>query len=260
MSVPQQSPSGTLFIVGTPIGSLDDLTIRARTVLGEVSLVVAETPLATRALLDYHGIAATITGYGRGDEEKIAILLDRLNAGHDIALVSDSGMPVIYDPGRLLIAAARASGHQVTVVPGPSAVTAAAALSGDSADRLLFVGRLPRSVPQLDRFFHTLTGETGTTVMFAPCSALQRILERIRRILPHRTVTLAINMTTPHEQLFRGDARTVLAQVKSCSEDSEVTLVLSGARKRRTRVTAAGSSRGRTRRTALGTIPRGLRS
>jgi 16S rRNA (cytidine1402-2'-O)-methyltransferase len=168
-------------------------------------------------------------------------------------------MPVIYDPGRLLIAAAREWGHKVTVVPGPSAVTAAAALSGESADRLLFVGRLPRSVPQLDRFFKTLTGETGTTVIFAACSALQRILERIRRVLPDRTVTLAINMTTPHEQLFRGDAGTLLAQAKSCSEDSEVTLLLSGARKGRMRVTGAGSSRGRTRRKALGTTPHGLR-
>ena len=257
LSSPQR---GTLFIVGTPIGSLDDLTIRARTVLGEVSLVVAETPLAARALLDFHGITTVITGYGRADEDKIAILLDRLNAGHNLALVSDSGMPVIYDPGRLLIAAARASGHRVTVVPGPSAVTAAAALSGESADRLLFVGRLPRSVPQLDRFFKTLRGEAGTTVMFAPCSALQRILERIRHVLPNRTVTLAINMTTPYEQLCRGDAGTLLAQAKSFSKDSEMTLVLSGAPKGRTRVTAAGSSRGRRRQQALGTTPHGLRS
>ena len=257
LSSPQR---GTLFIVGTPIGSLDDLTIRARTVLGEVSLVVAETPLATRALLDFHGITTVITGYGGGDEDKIAILLDRLNAGHNLALVSDSGMPVIYDPGRLLIAAARASGHRVTVVPGPSAVTAAAALSGESADRLLFVGRLPRSVPQLDRFFKTLRGEAGTTVMFAPCSALPRILERIRHVLPNRTVTLAINMTTPYEQLCRGDAGTLLAQAKSFSKDSEMTLVLSGARKGRTPVTAAGSSRGRRRQQALRTTPHGLRS
>src|SRR5689334_5744591 len=120
---------GTLFIVGMPIGSPDDLTLRARAILGQVSVVAAETPLATRALLDHHGIDATITGY-QADEEKIAVLLDRLERGYDIALVSDSGMPVIYDPGRLLIAAARAAGHPVTVVPGPSALTAAVALSG----------------------------------------------------------------------------------------------------------------------------------
>ena len=223
--------TGTLFIVGTPIGCPDDLTLRARTILGQVAIVASETPLDTRALLDYHEIAATITGYGRGDEEKIAILLDRLNAGHDIALVSDSGMPVIYDPGRLLIAAARSAGHHVTVVPGPSAVTAAAALSGESADRLLFIGRLPRSARQLDRFFRQLTREAGTTVMFAPPSVLLRILECIRHILPDRTITLAVNITKANEQLLQGKAGDLLEQVTSIPKDSEVTLVLSGARK-----------------------------
>jgi 16S rRNA (cytidine1402-2'-O)-methyltransferase len=222
--------TGTLFIVGTPIGALDDLTLRARTILGRVSVVAAETPLATRALLDYHGITATITGY-TGDEEKIAVLLDRLNAGHDIALVSDSGMPVIYDPGRLLISAARTSGFQVTVIPGPSALTAAAALSGESADRLLFLGRLPQSAQRLDRLFRELRREVGTTVMFAPSSALPRILTRLHRILPDRKLTLAIDMTTADERVHQGDASALLQQVHSFSRDSEVTLVLSGARK-----------------------------
>jgi 16S rRNA (cytidine1402-2'-O)-methyltransferase len=235
-----RSHRGTLFIVGTPIGSPDDLSLRARKILGQVSIVVAETPLATRCLLDYHGISATITGYGQGDAEKIAILIDRLSAGHDIALVCDSGMPVIYDPGRLLIAAARASGYPVTVVPGPSALTTAAALSGHSADRLLFVGRLPQSAQRLDQFFSTLTREIGTTVMFAPSSAVPRILERIRRILPHRTMTIAVNMTKPDEQLYEGDAGALLPQVGSIPNDSEVTLVLSGARDGR-RPIAAGS-------------------
>ncbi len=224
--------TGTLFIVGTPIGSLDDLTLRARTILGRVSVVAAETPLATRALLDHHGIAATITGY-TGDEEKIAVLLDRLDAGHDIALVSDSGMPVIYDPGRLLISAARTSGFQVTVIPGPSALTAAAALSGESADRLLFLGRLPQSAQRLDGLFRELRREVGTTVMFAPSSALPRILKRMRRILPDRKLTLAVDMTTADERLHQGDASALLQQVHSFSKDSEVTLVLSSARKGR---------------------------
>jgi len=222
--------TGTLFIVGTPIGSPDDLTLRARTILGRVSIVAAETPLATRALLDHHGIAATITGY-TGDEEKIAVLLDRLAAGHEIALVSDSGMPVIYDPGRLLISAARASGFQVTVIPGPSALTAAAALSGESADRLLFLGRLPRSAQRLDRLFRELRREVGTTVMFAPSSALPRILERMRRILPDRKLTLAVDMTTVDECVHQGEAGALLQQAHSFSKDSEVTLVLPGTRK-----------------------------
>ena len=192
--------------------------------------MVAETPLATRTLLDYHGIAATVTGYGQGDEEKIAVLLDRLNAGCDIALVSDSGMPVIYDPGRLLIAAARAAGHAVTVIPGPSALTAAAALSGESVDRLLFVGRLPRSAQRLDRLLKALRREVATTVMFAHPAAIPRILERIDRVLADRTVMLAVNMTKSDERMYRGRAGVLLREVRTLATDSEVTLVLSGAR------------------------------
>ena len=219
---------GTLFIVGTPIGSPDDLTLRARTILGEVSIVAAETPLATRALLEHHGLAATITAYGSGDEEKIRVLLDRLDAGHDIALVSDSGMPVIYDPGRLLIAAAWAAGHSVKVIPGPSALTAAAALSGFSADRLVFAGRLPRSSRQLDGLISSLRHETGTAVIFTPASAVRRLLGRIHRLLPGRTLTIAVNMTKSDERTYRGDAGTLLKKMLPIGGDAEVTLVLSG--------------------------------
>src|SRR4030095_4103647 len=104
-----------------------------------------------------------------------AILLDRLAAGHEIALVSDSGMPVIYDPRRRVISAARAARSPVMVMPGPSALTAAAALSGESADRLLFLGRLPQSAQRLDRLFRELRREVGTTVMFAPSHPAPRI-------------------------------------------------------------------------------------
>lgn len=229
-TVENRRSTGTLFIVGTPIGCPDDLTLRARTVLAHVSIVVAETPLATRTLLDYHGIAATVTGYRQGDKEKIAVLLDRLNSGRDMALVSDSGMPVVYDPGRLLIAAARAAGHAVTVIPGASALTAAAALSGESADRLVFVGRLPRSAQRLDRLLKALRREVATTVMFAHPAAIPRILKRIERVLADRTVILAVNMTKSGERVYRGRAEILLQEVPALATDSEVTLVLSGRR------------------------------
>ena len=237
----ERRAGGTLFVVGTPLGCPDDLTLRARMVLDRVSIVVAETPLVTRTLLDHHGIGATVTGYARGDQEKIAILLDRLNAGHDIALVSDSGMPVIYDPGRLLITAARAAGHAVTVIPGPSALTAAAALSGESGDRLLFLGRLPRSGQQLDRLLTSLRREAATIVMFALPSALPRLLKRMDRILADRRVTLAVNITGPDERVYQGQAGGLLEQLASLTSDSEVTLVLSGAPKGRRQSTDGGS-------------------
>jgi 16S rRNA (cytidine1402-2'-O)-methyltransferase len=129
----------------------------------------------------------------------------------------------------------------VTVIPGPSAVTAAPALSGCRADRLLFIGRLPQSRRRLDQLIQTLVGEAGTTVMFAPPSTLPRILDRIGRILPRRTVTLAVNMTKTDEQLYQGKASHLLKRAASLPKDSEVTLLLSGARKGKRTPIAAGS-------------------
>ena len=220
---------GALFIVGMPIGSPDDLTIRARTILAQVSIVAAESPLATQALLAHHGITARITRYGPDQyEEKIAVLLDQLKAGHDVALVADSGMPVIYDPGRLLITAAHKSGCPVTIIPGPSALTAAVAFSGYGGDRIIFHGRLPQTDRGLDRFFAALKRETATTVMFASRPALSRILKSLGRVFPDRSVTLAVNMTKESEDLYQGCATLLLKQVRSIPRDSEVTIVLAG--------------------------------
>jgi len=218
--------------VGTPIGFPDDLTIRARTILTQVSIVAAETPLATQSLLAHHGITATITSYGPCQyEEKIAVLLHHLKEGHNVALVSDSGMPVIYDPGRLLITAAQQAGFPVSVIPGPSALTAAVALSGYSGDRIIFDGRLPQDRRLLNVFFATLKKETGTTVMFASPRALRPILNSLAQVLPDRLVTLAVNMTKRSEKTYRGCGRTLLKQVHSIASQSEVTVVLSGVQK-----------------------------
>ena len=227
---------GMLFIVGMPIGSPDDLTIRARTILAQVSIVAAETPLATQALLAHHEISARITRYGPDQyEEKIAVLIDQLKTGHDIALVSDSGMPVIYDPGRLLIAAAHKSGCPVTILPGPSALTAAVAISGYGGDRIIFHGRLPQTDRGLDRFFAALKRESATTVMFASRHALSRILKSLGRVLPDRSVTLAVNMTKEAEGLYQGCATSLSKQVRSIPGDSEVTIVLAGMQEHETR-------------------------
>ena len=225
---------GTLYIVGTPIGSPDDLTVRALTILKQVSVVAAETPLATQALLTHHGISATLTSYGPGQyEEKIGVLLHHLRKGHDVALVSESGMPVIYDPGRLLIAAAQQSGFPVCAIPGPSALTAAVALSGYAGDRIVFEGRLPRTRRLLDVFFLKLTKETGTTVLFTSPRSLPSILKTLARILPERPVALAVNMTKADERTYQGSARTLLTQVNSIPSESAVTLVLSAMQRNR---------------------------
>jgi 16S rRNA (cytidine1402-2'-O)-methyltransferase len=136
------SSAGTLFIVGVPIGHPDDLTIRGLATLRQVDLIAAKNPQATHVLLAHHGIHTTITTYDRNNAaDKVPLLLDRLKHGDQVALVSDCGMPVVYDPGRLLIAAASRAQIPVKVIPGTSAVVAAAALAGMDGNAFVFDGR-----------------------------------------------------------------------------------------------------------------------
>lgn len=230
------SRSGTLYIVGMPIGTPDDLTIRARKVLRRVSVVAAETPLATQALFAHHGIInARLTSYGPNQyEEKIPILLAQLAAGRDVALVSDNGMPVIFDPGRLLIEAAHAAGHRVSILPGPSALTAAVALSGHAGDHIIFHGRLPQGDRVLRRFFAALKRETATTVLFVSPHVLPRILYCLSRVLPDRPITLAVDMTKHNEGLYHGRALSLLQQIRGLPKESEVTMVLRGMQRKKT--------------------------
>jgi 16S rRNA (cytidine1402-2'-O)-methyltransferase len=221
--------TGTLYIVGTPIGSFDDLSIRALTILKRVPIIAAETPLATQALLAHHGICTTITSYGPVNrDEKIGVLLHHLQQGHDVALVSDSGMPAVYDPGRMLIAAAQQAGYPVTVVPGPSALTAAVALSGYSGDRIAFEGRLPRTSRLLKKFLESFRHKHETLVMFAPSGSCPLLLRSLLRVLPGRQVTIAIDMTKTSERLYQGTPATLLKQIRSLPISTEATLVVEG--------------------------------
>jgi len=121
--------TGTLYVVSTPIGHPDDITLRALATLRDVTIIASEDPRVTQALLAHHGITATVTSYGPlNRHEKMLLLLHRLTQGQDIALVSDNGTPVIYDPGSLFVAAAHQAGIPVKVIPGPSTITAAAAI------------------------------------------------------------------------------------------------------------------------------------
>jgi 16S rRNA (cytidine1402-2'-O)-methyltransferase len=228
LATPSDS-TGTLFIVGMPIGSPDDLTIRALKILKRVQIIAAETPLATQTLLAHLGICATITSYGPVNrDEKIAVLLHHLRQGHDIALVSDSGMPALYDPGRMLVASARQAGYPVTVIPGPSAMTAAVALSGYSGDRIAFLGRLPRTSPLVNKFLEPFRHKHETLVMFAPSGSCPLLLRSLLHILPGRQVTLAVDMTKTSERLCQGTPASLLKQIPSFQKSTLVTVVVEG--------------------------------
>ncbi len=223
-------PPGTLYIVSTPIGDLDDITIRAIRTLKTVSIIVSEDPSATQALLAHHHITGTVTSYGpRHLEEKVALLLHRLKKGHDVALVSDAGTPVIYDPGCRLIDAARHAGIRVKSVPGPSALTAAISVSGYSGDALLFEGHLPPLGHTLTTFLATLRNERRTLVFFAPIHTIKPVLTSLAKVFPTSRVTIAQDLTKPGEMILHGSPDMLLKKLRLPQQGSETTIVIEGA-------------------------------
>ncbi|BCA53678.1 putative Methyltransferase [Nitrospira sp. KM1] len=227
--VPVNPKLGTLYVIGTPIGDVDGITLRAINTLKKVAIVAAETPLVATAVLSQYAIHTRVTSYGpRHLHEKIAVLITELKRGVDIALVSDSGMPVIYDPGCALIHAAHEAGLSVKVIAGPSALTAAVALAGYSGDRILFEGRLPRTKQGLRKFLTRLRHEGRTTVLFVEAHRSADILTALVSTMPRRAVALTINMERPHETVLRGRPRSVLEMLTRQKVLGKATLVIKG--------------------------------
>lgn len=222
---------GTLYIVGTPIGHPDDITLRALATLRRVSIIASEDPRMTQALLTHHGITATITSYGPlNRQEKVPLLLHRLTQGHDVAFVSDNGTPVIYDPGSLFVAAAHRAGIMVKTIPGPSVMTAATAISGFSGDAIVFEGHLPSSSLRLTAFLSKLREERRTLAFYVTSGALRRLIETLAQILPNRQIAIAIDLTMPKETLMRGRPDELIDQIGEVSKNSAVTVVIEGHR------------------------------
>jgi 16S rRNA (cytidine1402-2'-O)-methyltransferase len=220
---------GTLYVVSTPIGHPDDITLRALATLRVVTVIASEDPRATQALLAHHGITATVTSYGPFNRhEKVLLLLHRLTQGQDIALVSDNGTPVIYDPGSLFVATAHQAGIPVKVIPGPSTITAAAAISGFSGDAIVFEGHLPSTSRRLAQYLSRLRKERKTLVFYVDPRALPGLLKILAQILPTRQIAIAMNLTTREETLFRGRSGELLDQIGPVPKDSAVTVVIEG--------------------------------
>ena len=195
---------GTLYVVGTPIGNLEDITRRAARVLGEVDLIASEDTRVTRRLLNHLGLKATLTSYHQHNwQARITKLLNALQDG-DVALVTDAGMPTVSDPGAALVARAAAAGFPVEVVPGASAVTAALAVSGVEAGSFLFLGFLPRRRKQRREVLHDSTGLSWPLVIFeAPHRVLDTLADMLKE-LGDRELSVCRELTKLHEEVFRG--------------------------------------------------------
>ena len=222
-------PPGTLYVISTPIGHPDDITLRALAILRCVEVIASEDPRVTQALLAHHGITATVTSYGPlNRHEKMLVLLHRLTQGQDVALVSDNGTPVIYDPGSLLVAAAHQAGIPVKAIPGPAAMTAATAISGFSADAIIFEGHLPSTNRRLTQYLSQFRKERRTVAFYVDPGALTRLLKILAQILPTRQIAIAMNLTTCRETLTRGRPGELRDQIGRVPKDSAVTVVIEG--------------------------------
>ena len=222
---------GTLFIVGTPIGNLEDITLRALRVLREVDLVAAEDTRRTGLLLAHNGIHKPLVSYHEFNEAKRAAeLVQKLQDGLSIALVSDAGMPTLSDPGLRLIRAVVAAGLKIEVVPGPSALTAALAGSGLPVERFLFYGFLPYKSSQRRKALAALAPLPYALVFFESPYRLKKSLADMLEILGDRQVVVGRELTKKFEEFLRGGLNQVLKDLENRTVKGELTVVVEGYR------------------------------
>lgn len=221
--------AGTLYLVGTPIGNLGDLTDRARKTLAAVDLVAAEDTRRTGRLLGGLGIRARMLSFFDGNEEqRIPELLAALREGADVAVVSDAGMPGLSDPGYRLVVACLDAGIDVDVIPGPSAVVSALVVSGLPTDRFVFEGFLPRSGKARSERLEALAAEPRTIVIFESPKRVQSTLRDLVEIGGDRRVAVVRELTKLHQEVIRGSASEVLERLGSKEPKGEVVLVVEG--------------------------------
>jgi 16S rRNA (cytidine1402-2'-O)-methyltransferase len=218
-----------LVVCPTPIGNLEDVTLRVLRELGEADLVLCEDTRRTKVLLDRHGVRARLASYHRHNEaRRSAEVLPRLEAGERIALVSDAGLPGINDPGARLVEAALEQGIDVTVLPGPSAVETALVASGLLGERYSFVGYLPRTAAALQRLWSEISSWQWPVVAFESPRRLPASLASLAAAQPERPVAVCRELTKRFEEIVRGPAA-VVAERFSEPPKGEVTLVIGAA-------------------------------
>jgi len=219
---------GILHVVATPIGNLEDVTLRALRVLAEVDAIVCEDTRTTAKLLARHSIRTPLVAlYGRSG----SAILDRLKAGESIALVSESGTPGISDPGADLVAAAHDAGATVRVVPGPCAMAAAAGASGLPADRFVFEGFLPKKPGKRRRLLESLAREPRTLVFYESPHRVAATLEAMREALGDRKLTIARELTKVYEEIRPTTISAAIDGLAKRPPRGEYVLVVAGAPK-----------------------------
>ena len=221
--------AGVLYVVATPIGNLEDVTLRALRVLREVDLIAAEDTRHTRTLLQRHGISRPLTSYFDAVErERAPKLVERLTGGESIALVSDAGTPRVSDPGYHLVRAALAAGITVVPIPGPSAVTALVSVAGFAAERFVFEGFLPTRPGARAARLAALAREPRAIVFFEAPRRLAAFLAAAEAALGDREAVVAREVTKRHEEILRGTLGEIARELREPVR-GEVTILVAGA-------------------------------
>lgn len=221
---------GRLYVVATPIGNLEDLTRRGERVLGEVSRIAAEDTRRTGLLLRHLGLGTPmISLHAHNEARRVQTLLEALDLGEDIALVSDAGTPLVSDPGGRLVAAVVEQGHTVVPIPGPSAVLASLVGSGIPCERFTFLGFVPRKGRDRDSTLERISGSTEACIVFESPERLVPLLEDLHgRLGAARRVSVARELTKVHEEFRRGTAADLAAYYTAHPARGEVSVVVEG--------------------------------
>ncbi len=223
-------PTGTLYIVATPIGNLEDITLRAIRILKEVDLIAAEDTRHTRHLLDKYQIENQLTSYhDHNKEEKAPILVARLLDGKSVALVSDAGTPGISDPGYFLINLAIDQNIPVVPIPGATAAVAALSISGLPTDSFVFEGFLPPKQTARLKRLQELSGEKRTIIFYEAPHKIVKTIEDLLQVLGDRRAVITRELTKIHEETIRGALSEIRQRLNQTTIKGEFTIILHGA-------------------------------
>ena len=230
----ENKDSGILYICGTPIGNLEDITLRSLKILKEVNLIAAEDTRHTLKLLNHYQINTKVTSYYEYNKfKKAPYLVEILKNGQDIALVSDAGMPGISDPGYVLIDLALKNNIKIIPVPGVSALITALVVSGLPTDKFVFEGFLPRKIKERKRYFKSIENEERTIIFYETPHRLKKALKDMLEILGDRKVVIARELTKLYEEIIRGKLSQVLTEISTKEVKGEITLIVQGGIKKK---------------------------
>ncbi len=224
------APAGTLYVVATPIGNLDDITVRALQILRTADCIASEDTRCTGRLLAHHQIKTQLVSYHEHNERRrTPQLLARLQEGQTLALVSDAGTPTLSDPGFILVREAAAAGMTIRPIPGPSAAVAALSVSGLPTDAFIFLGFPPRKPRRLEQHLQSLRNEPRTLIWYESPRRLKNLLSALRHVLGDRPAVVGREMTKRYEEFLRGSLSQLITRLDARDDiKGEITLLVAG--------------------------------